>query len=217
MLLLAATIMAKSDSRMTRLFCRSIMFMALFFLLLTRSRTTFAAAIVALLVYNFYASKRSKNLVYLYIIVLVFCIAFLFFGDVFLPMLGAGVLLGRQEEEITELHGRQTLWVEVIEYAKKRPICGYGFHGFWTEGRVRAISDSVTWGPSTSHSMYIERVLNLGMVGLGVFLMMIIRAWWTARYAYSKRNDVGMGFALSLLTLWVLGGILATPFSGLNL
>ena len=216
MLLVAATIMAKSDSRMTRLFYRSIMLIAFFFLLLTRSRTTFVSVMIALLVYNFYATKRSKILIYVYITVLVFCIAFLIFGDAFLSMLGAGVLLGRQEEEITELHGRQTLWVLVIEYAKKRPICGYGFHGFWTEGRVRAISDSEDWGPSASHSMYIELLVNLGLVGLGLFLMMIIRAWWTARGAYSKRNDVGMGFALSLLTLWILLGVLTTPFNSLH-
>jgi O-antigen ligase len=153
---------------------------------------------------------------YIYVIFMIFCIAFLIFGDTFLPTLGTGLLLGRNEEQIGEFNGRTALWVECIDYAKKRPICGYGFKGFWTVERARVISDVVGWEPKTSHSMYIENLLSLGLVGLGVFLMMVLLAWWKAGGACLNRNNVGMGIALSLLALLLAYGVLGPTISGLG-
>lgn len=216
MLFLAAIVLARREGQIERLFFRSIMVTAFFFLLLTRSRATFVATIIAVVVWRIFAPDRSKNVVYLYFIVLFLCIGALVFSDAFFPLLSSGLLLGREEEQFNQLNGRIALWAECIEYGMERPLLGYGFHGFWTEDRVRAIAHSQGWSPHASHSTYVENFLNLGLVGLAIFMVMVTLAWWAAKNAYRRRNDVGMGFALALLTLWLAGGLLARPVGGLD-
>lgn len=216
MLLLAAVVMAKSNHRMARVFFRLMMLVAGFFLVLTRGRATFIALIIALVIDRFFSTDRSKILTSFYVVFLISCIAFLILGDAFFPLISGGILLGRQEERFEELNGRVALWKECIGYVTDRPILGYGLKGFWTPERARAVSDSQGWRLHASHSMYIDIALDLGLIGLGVFLMMVIVAWRTACGASWSRNDVGMGFALSLLTLWLAGGVLARPVGDLG-
>jgi O-antigen ligase len=214
MLLLAAMIMARSDRIPTRAFSWLLMFIAIYFLLLSRSRGPSVGVLIAVVVCKFYSAERSKILTYLYVGLVMFCVAFLVLGDAFLPLAGKGILLGRSAEQIQTLTGRIPLWAECMEYVKLRPILGYGFSGFWTGERVLAISDAHNWAVNSSHSAYIEILLNLGLVGLAIFLTMVLSAWWTARRVWRFRRDDGMAFALGLLTLWMADGLLSTPISG---
>ena len=216
-LFFAATVMAKSEIGMRRFLYRSVMLTALLFLLFTKSRATFVATIIALIILKIHTSSRSRNVAYVYILVLLFCIGLLILSDAFFPLLGTGLLLGREEEQFSQLSGRLGLWTVCIDFVKARPFVGYGFQGFWTEDRVRVISDRLGWSPHSSHSTYMENALNLGLIGLGVFLMMVIFAWYRARAAYLNRRDVGMGFALTLLTLWLAVGTLDRPVGGLDI
>lgn len=213
-LVLASLVVARGQLRWKRNSYLVLTSLGFIFLLMTRSRGPTVGLMMALLVYTFYSSDRSRILTYLYVIFMSLGLAFLMLGDTFAPTVGEGLLLGRTGEEFSTLTGRTPLWVECIEYAKTRPIGGYGFAGFWTGERALDISDSQGWTIHSSHSLFIETVLNLGLVGLGLLLTLVFAAWTSARRGWRYRHEGGMALALSLLTLWMVDGLLSTSISG---
>lgn len=71
--------------------------------------------------------------------------------------------MGRPTGEVNELSGRRTLWTTLIPYVRARLARGYGYGGFWTIARSRAIAD---WQPRSAHSVYIDTMLNTGLIGI---------------------------------------------------
>lgn len=65
-------------------------------------------------------------------------------------------VVGRSET----LTGRVEVWADLMSVAKRHPICGGGFGGFWTS-KTRVAHDI-----SDAHSGYLEVFLGLGFVGL---------------------------------------------------
>ncbi len=72
------------------------------------------------------------------------------------------------------LTGRTALWPAVIEMIGKHPWIGYGYGGFW-QGLNGAESAYVwrasNWTPSHPHNGFLEILLDLGILGLVVFLI----------------------------------------------
>ena len=54
------------------------------------------------------------------------------------------------------------------------PILGTGFESFWLGERVQTIWAQIKWRPNQAHNGYLEMYLNLGAVGLCIFLGVII-------------------------------------------
>lgn len=213
MLFLAAATMARKGGRLSRIVFLGVMFVAAVFIVLTKARGPFVGTIIAFGLYSLCTKKRSTLVVYVHLIVVVFCIMALVFGSTFFSLFGSGIHLGRQETA-SGLSGRIELWEQLVEYVKERPISGYGFGGFWTEDRVLDVSDSQRWRAMDGHSIYFDTVLDLGFMGLGIFLTLVIVAWWRAWRTCMNGADEGGAFALSLLTLWMADGIWASLVLG---
>lgn len=214
MLFLSAATVTRKEGPVVWIFSRGLMAVGFIFLLLTRSRGPFIGLIVALIVLQIFKRKTSKAVVILFVVAAMFCIAFLIFGDIFFQTLEMGVLLGRQDEQLLELNGRRELWAECVEYAKRRPMSGYGFGGFWNEERARAISDSFGWLIESSHSIYLETVLDIGLIGLMIFGAILFRGMARSGRALYDRREEGTALTLCLLTLWMVDGLLSTLVTG---
>jgi exopolysaccharide production protein ExoQ len=72
------------------------------------------------------------------------------------------------------LTGRSTLWQDCIQMGMKHPILGAGYMGFWTESTIIAIAVRNTNAPTETHNGYIEIFVELGIVGLVLFLPVIL-------------------------------------------
>jgi O-antigen ligase len=76
-------------------------------------------------------------------------------------------LLGRDPS----LTNRDQVWDFTLDLWAKRPITGYGFRAFWTApynlGLVRAYFFDAF---DQSHNGYLQILLDLGLIGLGLFL-----------------------------------------------
>jgi exopolysaccharide production protein ExoQ len=81
-------------------------------------------------------------------------------------------LLGRD----ATLTGRTTLWKEVFVSIMKRPFLGYGFDAFWMGmvGESGRIDLSVRWLVPTAHNGLLEVWLDLGVVGVVLFVLSYI-------------------------------------------
>jgi len=82
-------------------------------------------------------------------------------------------VLGRSKD----LTGRTDLWHSVGSMILARPLLGYGFSGFWGGASIESyqVEKYVGWSPTYSHNGYLEILLNLGIVGCGLFLIFLWR------------------------------------------
>jgi len=81
---------------------------------------------------------------------------------------------GADPEHIEDATGRKQLWLHLLKMAREKAWLGYGFGGFWigTQGPSRYIWESIEkWNPRDSHNGFLELYVELGLVGLGLFLV----------------------------------------------
>ena len=59
----------------------------------------------------------------------------------------------------------------------RSPFLGSGFSSFWLDsGRVMEVWQRVGWTPTTAHNGYLDILLELGIVGLGLLLLLIVQS-----------------------------------------
>jgi O-antigen ligase len=74
----------------------------------------------------------------------------------------------------TTLSGRTNLWEGALEKIAERPWLGYGYQGFWQEGGgAEMIWKAEGYKPPHAHNGFINITLDLGLVGLFLFLLTI--------------------------------------------
>ena len=163
-LLLLSAVAAANAERRWRALCWACAFLGFVFLILTRSRTAIAAAVLSLVVYLVAVGSRRLKIALVGGSFNTTCCLFLLLviGGL-LPGLNSAIQLGRNDAgDADTFTGRTMIWEDVGHYIHLRPILGYGYCGFWTPTHINAI-----WGEVTSsHSAYIEYLLTLGIVGL---------------------------------------------------
>ncbi|MHC0065614.1 O-antigen ligase family protein [Nostoc sp. UIC 10890] len=77
------------------------------------------------------------------------------------------------------LTGRTEIWPLVIDRIWKHPWLGYGYGGFWQgwDGESAYIWRIVGWVPTHPHNGYLAICLDLGFLGLGLFLLGFWRSY----------------------------------------
>lgn len=108
------------------------------------------------------------------------------------------------------LTGRTDIWAVLIQSVMKRPLLGYGFYAFWQglKGESGVVIHRLNWTFGYAHNGYLEISLQLGLIGLVLFLvtlaMAIRNAWICARLDRTGRYD------------WFIGIILLTVVQNLD-
>jgi exopolysaccharide production protein ExoQ len=71
------------------------------------------------------------------------------------------------------LTGRTLIWSEAWALIEERPVLGHGYGAFWVESGEPAslLQAAVQWATPTAHSGYLDLLLQLGVVGLILFLL----------------------------------------------
>lgn len=86
-------------------------------------------------------------------------------------------LAARLDRDIT-LTGRTDLWESVFAQIEKSPWIGYGYSGFWLgyEGPSAAVWRANPWQPVHAHNGLLDVFVELGLLGLALFLFVLGRA-----------------------------------------
>ncbi len=144
--------------------------MCILMILLTGSKTALLLLIMILALLPLYKLLRYKDTLVIPILVLSTLIAgtlTIFVVEYWLDILAA---LGRDPT----LSGRTNLWEIAIEKISERPWLGYGYLGFWLEGgEAEVIWKEEGYKPPHGHNGYINTAVDLGLVGLFLFLLII--------------------------------------------
>lgn len=120
-----------------------------------------------------------------------------------LPMVFA--FLGRD----SSLTGRLPLWQAVFTSISKQPFLGYGFNAFWRgmQGESASILTAVQWMPLHSHNAFLDLWLDLGLLGLGTFVLSYFHLCRSAfRYLRSSPGSEPVWLCAFLL-LMLLGNM----------
>ncbi len=82
-----------------------------------------------------------------------------------------GSLLGKS----SSFTGRTPIWNEMFMQISKHPFLGTGFSAFWQfpESGVAELREQLQWNVPTAHNGYIELTNELGLIGLGLFLIFL--------------------------------------------
>lgn len=122
-----------------------------------------------------------------------FLVLVLAFGeDVILPLIGRD----------PTLTGRTVIWSTLVDSILKKPLLGYGFHAFWLglEGESGTIIHRLHWTFGYAHNGYLEITIQLGLIGLAVFLFTLLQgmrnAWICMRLDRSGRYEWHAGIIL---------------------
>jgi len=180
-LAIAAFASCRTSIRKQSFYLAVIAIVALLFLVLTKSRMAFAAAIVSAGVYwGLVLPKPRKILTYFVLGLLVYVGAMYFIlGGEISPDSVKIASFGRGEEgesSLSTFTGRIPLWEECLRYAANRPLLGYGYNTFLNQHNLIDISTAIGWVPSSPHSGYIETLLGLGLVGIGTLFLILLLA-----------------------------------------
>jgi O-antigen ligase len=184
---------------------------AFIFLMLTKSRTSLLAFLVTFAVYAFLVYGKSRRFFYvgtLGVTALLFIL--LVESDLVAPALERGMLMGRTDQDISgtmSLTGRLPLWQNLLEYAEAKPFQGYGYGSFFTVDHIREISDRQGWPIAECHSVFLEVLLGLGLVGLLAYTVIQFIGMARAAQYFHATQDPHYAFLGGLLLLGVVGGL----------
>jgi O-antigen ligase len=178
-LLLAAFFLAQ-DARRARVPLYLVALTALGFLALARSRTSLVAAPLACALACWGTASRRARVLGILTAVVAACLGLVIWGGWIADNADRVLQLGREGADTTTLVGRVPLWEELLPYASHRPWGGYGYNSFWTPARIDTLTGSQGWSISHAHCDYLEVLLGIGFVGLGLYVAVLGEGIWRA-------------------------------------
>lgn len=126
----------------------------------------------------------------------------------------AAVILGSLGKDIT-FTGRTDIWAAVVDKIWERPWLGYGYHVFWlgvTDGTIELWSPTVNKfiQPAHAHNGFLDLVLDLGFLGLSLFVFGYIKVCLQA-IKYLRLNKSAEGIMPLAYLLFILQFNLSEP------
>ena len=183
-------------------------------LLATKSRTTLAGMIFAVLATRFITFKPNQRLLGISLVILCFL------GVGFALALsrpstwtdaGDTMAMGRTDD-VTSLTGRLPLWEELYRSIEEKPIFGHGYLAYWQKERVEYLSDLLKWEIPHGHNMYLDVLLDGGVLGLIAFLIFYLTTLVVSFGRYLRHRDIGVAFVFGIIVFALVHGFAESLF-----
>lgn len=205
-LLLSSMALLHGKRRFTPLLSTGVL-AGVLLLLLTGSRTAFASAIVICAIYAIVTTRDRRFIGLMFCLLVSVALLVTLLGGSTVSLSREALLLGR-EEGTTTFTARVDLWQDLIDYVYHRPILGYGFGAFWSPNHIMDVSSRQHWSVSSSHSEYLEVALDLGCVGLTLYLLILFTVLLRTARVLQSAGDRYIGYYFGLLLFYVLNNVL---------
>jgi len=114
-------------------------------------------------------------------------------------------LLGVYQKDLT-LSGRTVIWSESLELIRRQPLHGFGFGGLWVNPTPAIIDDlrrQIGFSAAHAHNGALGLVLEVGLIGLGLFVVLLVRVGALMVYCVRRPalSDYGRWALLTLIAL----------------
>jgi exopolysaccharide production protein ExoQ len=205
-LCLAAYALLRTGSRRQHVLIAALL-VGLLFVVLTKSRTSTAGVLLGLATLAFVRSRFP-----MLPLVGAMCVGWGVMGLAlvghllqidFISEIKQIALMGRAEQA-ESLTGRLPIWTELSRYVDERFWLGFGYEAFWTPDRIDRVSTAVEWGVREAHSAYLETILSVGAIGLGLLLALVTAGLLRGAWQFRIADDPRAGCVCALLTYGLL-------------
>jgi O-antigen ligase len=182
---LAVGIAFRAQSFLERAWRATLLVVSTAEVFLSQSREAWVAALLVIILYLF-IKLLSRVALYDSRSLMVLCS-----GSTF--VLGAlaiayGPILLRVLDRDATLTGRTDIWRATVEQFSGHWMLGYGLNSFWGSPEANGVYVLLRWTPSSSHNGYLETLLQVGIVGLGLMLLTLLLAWKDAWLSIRNRE-----------------------------
>jgi len=210
LLALAAYYLATTGDRRQRTVI-AIGVIAITFLMLTRSRTSVAAMLLAVVTMWFFTVPTARKIGYSLSMTIVAVVIAMSVALGAFQLSTKSLSMGRNDNEMSSFTGRVPLWQELLhDYVPDMAMLGYGYGAFWSADRIAEISKSQNWVTTHAHSTYLDLVLNVGYVGVALCLAVMVSALAASLRREVSRPGAGFGFVATLIVFGLASGALET-------
>ena len=117
-------------------------------------------------------------------------------------------LLGFFGRDLT-LTGRTELWGGILQSISKQPFLGYGYYAFWLglNGESANVILANHWIFGYAHNGMLEILLQLGLVGLIIFLITFVQATRHAWVGFRHGRSIGVEWYTGIIFMTLLYNI----------
>jgi exopolysaccharide production protein ExoQ len=164
--------------------------LAMLVMLASTSKTSLVLAFVLIILVTFYRNFRWKGkitVIFVDMLVLVTaCGAFGVFSNWVVLVSGLG--------KDPSISGRTYIWNGALSWLMERPWLGFGRGAFWAPGSKYAVYVgevvAINFVPPHGHNGFLDVALDVGFVGLGLFVLTFLWTCWRAlRYSYASNRS----------------------------
>jgi O-antigen ligase len=200
-LLIASLTYAKMVHR-GRSWCYVAAIVAVTFLLLTKSRTATASALVAVTFFWILLTPTRRLVVGLGMAGILALPTSLICFHEFMSG-GHNVLsLGREDAGLGTFMGRTDIWSFASQDVHQRPLLGYGYDATFTPRRQIEYYTQLGWAVSNPHSGYISIALDVGVLAVLIYCLAMLIA--VARAAAECRVSLSVAHAFfAAMLVWL--------------
>lgn len=198
---------------------RALVGAALAGLWLSRSRTTLAAMLAAVAVAWCLRSRGLQR--WLAVSAGVAMLSALALGACFssVATLNRSIdvaTMGRRQD-LNSLTGRLPLWEAMVEAAADRPLLGCGFGAFWNQRNVLKYSNEFMWHIPHAHNIYLDMVLETGVIGLTLYLAWALSSLAVALVRHEQTDRPALRLIVCLIVFSLVHGLAEskTPAPGI--
>ncbi|MEO1774046.1 MAG: O-antigen ligase family protein [Pseudomonadota bacterium] len=147
-----------------------------------------------------FRKQRSQGRLLLLIIGIQVGVLLMFSMEVFVPEILAH--FGRD----ATLTGRVPLWAHVDHFIAQQPLTGYGFQAFWERAAPTpawVIWTDLQWDVPHAHNGIRDVLLSFGLIGGGLFFVLLARSMVRACNLYCQYPDDGWLWLASYFTFFI--------------
>jgi exopolysaccharide production protein ExoQ len=172
-------------------------------LFLSDSRTSQLVLIAMLVLAPIYQLIRRNGMTIVIPIALAFGIVLVALGAIIVTNADTLLIVMGRNPTLT---GRTEIWKAIWHAISKQMLLGYGFDGFWAgiRGKSADVILALGWVAKHSHNGFLDIWLDLGIVGLGVFLTSYFDALLHAIHVLRRQAGSGAYWPIHYLAFMLL-------------
>ncbi len=183
-------------------------------LMLTKSRTSLAAAVLGVMAIQVLSSRGEKRLLLAlgsFLAIGLGAAVLAFMGIRAASQFGSLADMGRGQD-MTTLTGRLPLWEILIESIGKSPWIGHGYLAYWDEEQVEYLSRTLKWEIPHGHNMYLDIALDSGLIGLALFFLCLSTSLLSSYGAAWQNESRHRVFLFGLIVCAIVNGLAESLF-----
>lgn len=206
--ILAGVCLGLKDSLSERLLWIGFSLAVVLLLIMTKSRTAIISLLIALIYFSLLVTYIKRGWLALALLTSMILVAScLIIGvEISGQALNDLISIGRIESDTSTFSGRSFIWHDLLPNLWDRPIIGYGYGAFWSLERIEQISYSV-WIATDAHSIYLDTILSIGIVGLTLLLAILFYGILRASIDAKRLNSNEYAGIAALLLYSLIHGI----------